>query len=261
MALCPFATWRPISTNYGGKMGAVRGLVLHVQEGNNSLYGWFSNPAAQVSAHFWCSKSGALEQYLQPPQQTAWAQGAGNANYVSVECEGFATEAMTTGQLGTVAALLDWAAGTFGFPVTGPVAHGSSGFTQHCNLNGTPDPAWGNHVCPGPIRLGQEPAIVTLATEQPPPQEAEKMLVCFVPGSTKAYFCVTPNGAVFAYGGAVYEGGPNTSKTPSGWNGPPNLPPGDVCTDLSVCAADGYIISTAQNNLYAYGTAQFSGKP
>lgn len=257
---CPFATWRPIANNYGGPMGRIAGLVLHVQEGNGSLYGWFNNPAAQVSAHFWCAKDGRLEQYLDPPGQEAWAQAAGNPNYLSVECEGFATEAMTPAQLASVAALLDWAAAAFSFPVAGPVAHGSAGFTQHCNLNGTPDPAWGNHPCPGPIRLGQEPAIVTLA-RAPQPQEVGKMLVCFVPGSTKAYFCVTPNGGVFAYGGAVYEGGPNTSKTPSGWNGPPNLPPGDTCTGLSVCAADGYLISTAQSNLYAYGSAQFGGKP
>jgi hypothetical protein len=260
VSLCPFAAWRPISTNYGGAMGKIYGLVLHVQEGDNSLYGWFNNPAAQVSAHFWCSKAGALEQYLDPPRQTAWAQAAGNPNYVSVECEGFATEAMTPGQLATVARLLDWSASTFGFAVAGPVAHGSHGFTQHCNLNGTPDPAWGNHVCPGPIRLAQEPTIVA-AAQGTPPQEAQNMLVCFVPGSTQAYFCVTPDGAVFAYGGAVYDGGPNTSKTASGWNGPPNLPPGDTCTGLSVCAADGYLISTAQRNLYAYGTASYSGKP
>src|SRR5215469_3449850 len=110
-------------------MGPIKGLVLHVQEGNGSLYGWFSNPAAKVSAHFWCSKAGALEQYLQPPQQTAWAQAAGNPNYVSVECEGFATEAMTAAQIAKVAQLLDWAAGTFAFPIVGPVAHGAEGFT------------------------------------------------------------------------------------------------------------------------------------
>jgi N-acetylmuramoyl-L-alanine amidase len=256
MPLCPFATWRPISTNFGGPMGKVYGLVLHVQEGNNSLYGWFNNPAANVSAHFWCSKSGTLEQYLNPPGQTAWAQAAGNPNYVSVECEGYATEAMTPAQLACVASLLDWCAGTFGFPVGGPVAHGSQGFTQHCNLNGTPDPAWGNHICPGPIRLGQEPAIVAAAREGPP-SEGEKMQVGFVPGSSKAYFCVTGNGAVFAFGGAIYKGGVNNA----GPGGTTALPPGDVVTSVAVCAADGYLIGTAQDNLYAFGTAQFSGKP
>jgi N-acetylmuramoyl-L-alanine amidase len=168
--ICPFASYLPVG-NHGPAMLAHQGLVLHVQQGNGSLYGYFNNPASQVSAHFWCSKTGALEQYVDT-SVVAWAEAAGNSTYLSVETEGMDTEALTPQQVATVARLLAWAANGFGFPIIGPVAHGQRGFTPHCNPNGTPDPGWGNHPCPGPIRLAQMPEIVT-AAQPPPPIEKE----------------------------------------------------------------------------------------
>ena len=83
------------------------------------------------------------------------------------------------------------------------------------------------------------------------------MLVGCTP-SGKGYICVTASdGAVFAYGDAQYRGGVNNA----GPGGKTALPPGDVCTGLAMCGADGYLISTAENNLYAFGSAPFLGKP
>jgi hypothetical protein len=149
-------------------MRSHKGLVLHVQEGNGSLFGWFSNPAAQVSAHFWCAKDGTIEQYLDTDTETAWAQSAGNPDYLSVETEGFAGEALTPNQITKVAALLNWCGWFYGIPAVGPVAHGTRGFTQHCNPDGTPDPAWGNHSCPGTVRLDQMPTILAVARQPEP---------------------------------------------------------------------------------------------
>jgi hypothetical protein len=159
-------------------MVAHYGLVLHVQQGNGSLYGYFNNPASQVSSHFWCAKDGTLEQYVDTDVQ-AWAEAAGNPFYLSVETEGSDTEDLTIAQLGKVAELLSWAAGEYGFGVTGPVAHGSKGLTPHCNPDGTPDPAWGNHTCPGTIRLAQMPTIVALAQPTPPPIKPEEIMQTF----------------------------------------------------------------------------------
>ena len=167
MPICPFANYRPVN-NHGGAMTGHIGLVMHVQEGNNSLAGWFNNPSSGVSAHFWCSKTGVLEQYIDTTN-TAWAQAAGNAQYLSVETEGFVAEPLTNDQITMVARLLQWSAGVYKFPIAIAVAHGLAGFTSHCNPNGTPDPAWGNHTCPGTIRLNQMPAIVSLAKGQPTP--------------------------------------------------------------------------------------------
>ena len=159
--ICPFASWLPVQ-NHGGQMAAHLGLVLHEQEGDGSLYGYFNNPASNVSSHFWVSKTGALEQYLDT-NVVSWAQEAGNETYLSVETEGFQTEPLTSAQVFTVARLLAWSAQLYNFPIVGPVPHGEPGFTPHCNPNGSPDPAWGDHPCPGSLRLAQMPGVAYIA--------------------------------------------------------------------------------------------------
>lgn len=252
---CPFATWRPVA-NHGGAMAAHLGLVLHVQEGDGSLFGFFNNPASQVSAHFWCSKAGQLEQYVDT-DVTAWAEAAGNPSYLSVETEGFATEALNAAQLAKVALLLAWAAGVYRFPIAGPVAHGQPGLTPHCNPDGTPDPAWGNHTCPGPTRLAQMPEIVKLAT--PAPTKGTEMQVAPTP-SGDGYWIVSPEGAVITRGDAQYLGGPNTSLVNGKWAGPPNLVPGHTCTGIAAHpSSQGYWITDNAGLIYAYGAAKWAG--
>ena len=194
--LCPFATYLPVK-NHGGPMSAHLGLVLHVQQGSGSLAGYFNNPASQVSAHFWCGKDGTLQQYVDT-NVTAWAEMAGNVNYLSVETEGMDTEPLTPAQVSTLGRLLAWCASGYGFPLTGPVPHGTPGFTPHCNPNGTPDPAWGNHPCPGPIRLAQMGAILAAArpVPTPPPSTKEYQIMDSValPDGTIVSHAVTPAG-------------------------------------------------------------------
>lgn len=200
--ICPFATWLPISANTGGRISTVKGLVLHVQVGNGSLYGYFNNPSTQASAHFWVSKTGALEQYVDT-DTVAWAQAAGNPNYLSVETEGFPTEPLTSDQILRVSSLLLWSSVQYKFPIVGPVAHGQQGFTPHCNPDGTPDPAWGNHSCPAPIRLGQMPAIVASLTPSPAPS-----IIKGTDGDTMTSL---------ADGTFLHVWGPNSSGVPTHW--------------------------------------------
>jgi hypothetical protein len=244
---CPFATWIPVQ-NHGGNMTAHLGLVLHVQVGNGSLAGYFNNPASGVSAHFWASKTGQLEQYVDT-DSIAWAQVAGNPNYLSVETEGYPNEPLTEPQMQIVADLLLWSSETYNFPIVGPVAHGNKGFTQHCNLNGTPDPAWGDHTCPDPLRMGQMGDIIALTIPR-----KEDMLVAFT-STGEGYWIVKSDGSVWAYGDAQYKNGINNS----GPNGGSALVAGDVPTSISGKGIDGYLISTMKGNLYAFGSAPFLG--
>lgn len=185
----PGATPKPVA-NHGGPIARIQGLVLHVQEGNNSLFNYFNNPSSQVSSHFWVSKTGVLEQYVDTTL-IAWAEAAGNPYYLSIESEGFQTEPLSPQQQSVIANLLQWMNETFGTPLVGPVPHGSYGFTQHCNPDGTPDPSWGGHVCPGTIRLNQMPTIIALAHSfTPQPTEAQM-------GAATAV--VTPEGKVKVY--------------------------------------------------------------
>lgn len=171
---CPFAVQKPITANFGGVMGDVFGLVVHVQEGNNSLQGWFSNPAAGASSHFWVSKAGALEQYINTDSRS-WAQGAGNGNYLSVETEGYDTEPLNGNQISMLARLFTWVHDEYGTPYV-LVNHGYPGFTTHSFYpSGLPDPAWSNHPCPGNIRLNQLPAVIASVTQPTPEPEDEDM--------------------------------------------------------------------------------------
>ena len=190
--ICPLAVQRPITHNHGGPMRSHLGLVLHVQEGNGSLQGWFDNPSSGVSAHFWCAKDGTIEQYLST-DVTAWAEAAGNPDYISVETEGFVAEALTPNQIVKVAALLNWCGWMYGVPAVGPVAHGARGFTPHCNPDGSIDPAWGGHSCPGAVRLGQMPTILATAhqPEPTPPPSTE--------GSEEMDSVVAPNGDIVSH--------------------------------------------------------------
>ena len=159
MTVCPFAAWKPVP-KHGGPMGAHLGLIMHVQQGNGSLAGWFSNPSApQSSSTWWVSKNGALEQYVDA-LTCAWAQGAGNGEYNSVECEGYTTEALTAAQEATLARLYAWGHTTYRWPLSVSDTPGVPGFGWH----GMGGQAWGNHPgCPGDIRKNRRQAILTAA--------------------------------------------------------------------------------------------------
>jgi hypothetical protein len=159
--LAPGAIWRPVQ-NHGGSLTGPLGLVVHVQQGDGSLAGWFNNPASQVSSHWWISAEGVLEQYVDAELQ-AWAQEAGNANYHSVETEGYTTSELTAAQLETLGELFTWGRETFGWP-SEMCDHGGHGLTTHAHYpSGVPDPAWGGHPCPGPLRAAQLPSLFHLA--------------------------------------------------------------------------------------------------
>jgi hypothetical protein len=145
------------------------GLVVHVQVGTGSLFGWFSNPAAEVSAHFWIDLDGSLEQYV-PAGTTAWAEVEGNSSYLSVETCGFPEDPLTDSQCATLAKLVAWGHQSYGWPLE-LVDHGGQGITTHAFYpSGLPDPAYGDHACPGTIRSAQLPGVLLAATATIPPE-------------------------------------------------------------------------------------------
>jgi hypothetical protein len=138
-------------------MTAQLGLVLHVQQGNNSLAGWFNNPASGASSTFWVSKTGTLEQYVDS-DMCAWAQGSGNSTYQSVETEGYDTEPLTGAQIDTLARLYDWGNQTYGWVNALAETPGQPGFAWHGMGGG----AWGGHTgCPGDLRQPQRSTVLT----------------------------------------------------------------------------------------------------
>jgi peptidoglycan hydrolase-like protein with peptidoglycan-binding domain len=165
--LYPGASWKPV-VNHGGTMGQVLGLVLHVQQGDGSLYGYFDNPAVELSSHWWVSKDGAVEQYVDA-NEIAWAQAAGNEQYHSVETEGYDYEDLTMAQIEALAELYKWGTKGYSWAMVLSNAPGKRGFAWH-GMGGV---AWGNHPgCPGTLRMARRQEILNLAaggSEPSPP--------------------------------------------------------------------------------------------
>lgn len=153
------ASWLPVgSSNHGGAMTGHVGLVLHVAVGNGSLYGWFNNPASQVSAHFWVSKTGHVEQYVDGNTE-AWHAGGANGTYNGVETEGFPTEPLTDAQITGLAGIYQWGMKSYGWPKQLADTPGQAGFGWH----GMGGDAWGGHpLCPGDLRKPQRADVLKL---------------------------------------------------------------------------------------------------
>jgi hypothetical protein len=159
----PGAIWKPVP-NHGGAMTNHYGLVLHVQQGNNSLQGWFSNPSSDASSTWWVSKSGVIEQYVDSDIQ-AWAQSQGNATFNSVETEGYDSDYLTDAQVEALARVYVWGNDEYGWPFHLSKTTTDKGFAWH-GLGGA---SWGNHPsCPGDKRKSQMSAVIQLAQGTPP---------------------------------------------------------------------------------------------
>ncbi|WP_097237085.1 peptidoglycan recognition protein family protein [Streptomyces sp. 1331.2] len=158
----PGAVWRPVRNYTPHGRTEQRGLVLHVQAGNNSPYGWFDDEESEASSDFWVSKSGRIEQYVDTGNDRAWAQGAGNRAYASVETEGHPDEPLTPEQIEGVARIYAWGAGLWAWPLQVIDSTTERGLTFH----GAGGAAWGGHPdCPGEIRKAQRGAILARAAE------------------------------------------------------------------------------------------------
>ena len=158
MARFDCATWRPISNNLGGNLASQRGLVLHHQAGNGSLYQFFNDPAKKVSAHFWVSKTGVIEQYADTARVT-WHGKDLNSNWVGVETEGCPTaphaEAMTEAMVAAMARLYAEGARRHGWHNQLASTNGGRGFGYHRMAVNT--------GCPCDVRLNMRGEILRRA--------------------------------------------------------------------------------------------------
>nr|WSX48194.1 N-acetylmuramoyl-L-alanine amidase [Streptomyces sp. NBC_00974] len=157
----PGAVRRPLERNFVvGERDAQRGLVLHVQEGEGSLYERFNSPGIKASSHFWVSRSGETEQYVSVLDR-AWAQVDGNGSWASVETSGFDTRALTEEQVDAVSRIYTWGCGTHGWPLSVSDSPDQPGLGTHA-MGGAP---WGAHECPGTLRAGQRTEIIRRVRE------------------------------------------------------------------------------------------------
>jgi hypothetical protein len=155
----PGVTRRPLPAATGGPLVRSRGLVLHVQAGDNSPWGWFAQPSTQASSHWWVAKSGLVEQYV-PADRIAWAQVAGNSAWHSAETEGFPGEGLTADQVAALGRLYAWGHDRWGWSLELAESPDGVGLGWH----GMGGAAWGGHFdCPGDLRKGQRQQIIEAA--------------------------------------------------------------------------------------------------
>ena len=185
MAWFAGAVKRPIAHNFsaGGMIRPLHGLVLHIEEGTEAgTRSWFNASKAQrqkafdaawekhgskgprpkafeSSAHFGNPKNGRLEQFVDTNNK-AFAQMAGNAQWISVENEGKTGDSLTPNQVNNVAALLAWLAQTESVPLQLADTPASFGLGYH----GMGGKAWGGHTnCPGLPIIAQRGQIILIA--------------------------------------------------------------------------------------------------
>lgn len=171
------AVKRPISANTGGVISSNLGLVLHHAVANGSLYGFFNNPGAQVSAHFWVAKSGLIEQYVDS-SVVAWHGRQLNSRYVGVETEGCTSgpayaEPMTDEMAASLARIYAEGAARHGWVNALANADGQRGFGYHRMAVNT--------ACPCDIRLSRRQDILKRAfgpiKPQPEPEPPKKKII------------------------------------------------------------------------------------
>ncbi len=179
MARYPGAAWLPIERNHGARRTRTRAVVLHVDAGAaTSLRGWFNNPAALASSHFYVTFDGRVEQYLDT-DVVAWTQRDGNASCVGIETQGKGDGTWTRAQLDALAGLLTWLCDLYGLPRADmrnslPSSRGIGlhryGIDPWRVRDGE---TWGprGKACPGDQRVAQFAALIASIQPSPPTQE------------------------------------------------------------------------------------------
>ncbi len=174
MARMPGADWHPVRNYTPDGQQTVRGVVVHIMAGTlEGSQAWFNNQTAQASSHFGTGKDGELRQWVDTDDR-AWAQAAGNRDWLSVENEGVGGDALTTAQLDANARVLAWAHKTYGVPLQVAKSPSDRGLGYHA-MGGA---AWGGHTsCPGTRIVAQLPEIVARAKRlvAGPTQEEDSM--------------------------------------------------------------------------------------
>ena len=163
------AAWRgPAANNFGDgdyverepadALTEVRGLVVHIADGTFAgTISWERNPASNVSSHFVAAKDGRLAQMVDTHDR-AWTQRTGNSRWLSVECEGYGGQTLTSAQLDALARLLAEAHRRHGVPLQVTSSSSGRGLGHH-----SMDPDWGHQSCPGAPIIAQKAEIVARA--------------------------------------------------------------------------------------------------
>lgn len=103
----PGALRKPLVRNYtNARRSSTDAVVLHVAVSESAtLSGWFNNPRAGASSHFYVRRDGTVEQYL-PIDKISWAGVRSDQRAISIETQGMGTGEWTAAQLQAMADII-----------------------------------------------------------------------------------------------------------------------------------------------------------
>jgi hypothetical protein len=247
------------SPNYSSRGTGVRLVVLHTAEGAltyQSLGSFFSSSSSGVSSHVGIDDTpGIVGEYVRRDMK-AWTQG--NANPYSVAAELCAFASWTSEWAGHPVMLQNtaqWIAeecAAFGIPLrrlsAAEAQGGASGVCQHVDLGS----AGGGHWDCGPgFPMDDVLAMAGGARPGPDPAPTRKGRTMIASTSTgNGYWTTTHDGAVYAFGDAVYCGG--------GFS--PDVLSGEVI-GIAGKGNDGYWLFASDGGVFTFGSAHYFGRP
>lgn len=169
------ATWRGPTVNEGPDMNQYRGLVVHIASGfYEGTISWQKNPDANVSSHFVTGRDSDLPlAQCVDTDRAAWTQRDGNGEWLSIECEGFATgdpqhddypgwERLTDHQMDQIAQVFARGAAEYGYPLQLADHPNGLGLGYH-SMGAENGYDWGHSSCPGEPIKAQLPEILRRA--------------------------------------------------------------------------------------------------
>lgn len=181
MAWMPGALRVPIlSHNYTRRVTSKDALLFHIAVTEAaSLKGWFNNPNANASSHFYVRRDGTIEQYLDTAHMS-WANGAANPRSVTVETQGMGHGSWTREQRESLASIAKFCNKEHGIKLTQmhDSKRGTDGVGYHLlgvpatyaqkarGVSQTGGELWSKSVgktCPGPDRVPQVDDIIAAA--------------------------------------------------------------------------------------------------
>jgi N-acetylmuramoyl-L-alanine amidase len=141
-------------------MRSHRGVVIHIAEGSfEGTISWQQTPSAQVSSHFIVDLDGTICQMVDT-DDLAWAQVAGNPDWLSIENAGFSGRPLTAAQVAACGRIVGRAHREYGVPLQLADSPSGTGLGHH-SMGGD---AWGGHYdCPGAPIIAQKPSILAAA--------------------------------------------------------------------------------------------------
>jgi hypothetical protein len=256
------------SPNYSSRGGSsTRLIVLHTAEGARtyqSLGSYFQGDVGASSHTGIDDTPGRIGEYVGPDWK-AWTQAEANPYAVAVELCAFA--AWTTDEWHAHPAMLDNCAQwineeskRFGIPLrrlsAGEAQGGEAGVCMHVDLGSMGGGHWDcGDGFPIDEVIGMAGGIITQPDR---PHRKGREMICAT-ASGEGYWTTTSDGAVYAFGDAVFRG--------SSFDVDP-LTPGDqkveVTGEIVGIAGkgnDGYWLLASDGGIFTFGSAHFMGRP